>query len=113
MGCAAAVSEFPQPPQNFISGAFWCPQRVQFTGDAAGTARMSLPQFVQNALESGICEWQAGQLCVAGAATACTALPQCGQNFLPVTSLPQAVHVTIGLIPSNILLYRLRLVNAV
>src|ERR1700730_7807226 len=59
------------------------------------------PQCIQNDASALMVPLQRGQTvvaaCIVGATTACTGVPHSGQNFLPVTSLPQDVHVAIDL----------------
>jgi hypothetical protein len=60
------------------------------------------PQCIQNAAPGFTSPLQRGQVVAeandvfpAGALLSCTGVPHCGQNFFPVTSLPQDVQVVI------------------
>jgi hypothetical protein len=71
--------------------------------DAAEGACREVPQLEQKCSPGVLCLPQLEQKVVAGAAdplavgtaVSCTGVPHSGQNFLPVTSLPQDVHVAM------------------
>jgi hypothetical protein len=96
---AAAPIGLPQLVQKRIPGAFCIPQLAQNTEDDVLNAE---PQCVQNAAPGFTSPLQRGQVVAeangmvpAGVLLSCTGVPHCGQNFFPVTSLPQDVQVVI------------------
>src|SRR5450759_2116003 len=113
MGCPQLVQKAMLAGTSVWQAIHWRVDGCACCGWAVATlvcATSDEPQCIQNDAPALMVPLQRGQTLVAastvGATATCTGAPHSGQNFLPVTSLPQDVHVAISLhTPLSILFF--------